>query len=92
MLKKDKGKINELILEGAFRSFPDIGKVYAKAPNLENFKWIVRLKMNNDFPAENGIRKLTIPTVILHCKSDEQVPYKLRNKIFESVNKNNTKF
>jgi fermentation-respiration switch protein FrsA (DUF1100 family) len=48
--------------------------------------------MNNDFPAENGIRKLTIPTVISHSKSDEQVPYKLRKKIFESANKNNTKF
>jgi predicted alpha/beta hydrolase family esterase len=90
--KERQGKIKGLILEGTFSSFPDIGKVYANALNLENFKWIVPLLMNNDFPAEENIRGLTVPTVILHSKSDEQVPYELGKKIFESSNKSNTKF
>jgi alpha-beta hydrolase superfamily lysophospholipase len=90
--KERQGEIKGLILEGAFSSFPDIGKVYAKALNLEKFKWIVPLLMNNDFPAEKEIVELTIPTIILHSKSDEQVPYELGIKIFESANKNNTKF
>ncbi|MFC5046089.1 alpha/beta hydrolase [Aquimarina hainanensis] len=85
-------KIKGLVLEGTFSSFPDIGKVYANALNLENFKWIVPLIMNNDFPTEENIKKLTIPTVILHSKSDKQVPYELGKKIFEKANKNNTRF
>jgi alpha-beta hydrolase superfamily lysophospholipase len=85
-------KVKGLILEGTFSSFPDIGKVYAKALNLENFKWIVPLLMNNDFPANKEIKKLNIPTIILHSKSDQQVPYELGRNIFDSANKSNTKF
>ena len=85
-------KVEGLILEGTFSSFPDIGKVYASALNLENFKWLVPILMNNDFPAENEIEELTIPTVIFHSKSDKQVPYELGKKIFEAANKSNTKF
>ena len=84
--------INGLILEGTFSSFPDIGKVYAGALNLENFKWTVPLIMNNDFPADKGIENLTVSTVIIHNKSDKQVPYELGRKIYEAANKNITKF
>jgi hypothetical protein len=85
-------KIDGLILEGTFSSFPDIGKVYANALNLENFRWIVPMIMNNDFPAEEQIKDLTIPILILHSKSDEQVPYELGKNLFKTANKNNTKF
>lgn len=85
-------KIDGLILEGTFSSFPDIGKVYANALNLENFRWIVPMIMNNDFAAEEQIKNLTIPILILHSKSDEQVPYELGKKVFKAANKNNTKF
>ncbi len=85
-------KVSGLILEGTFGSFPDIGKVYANALNLENFKWIVPLIMNNDFPAKEEIKTLTIPTVIIHSKADKQVPYKLGQEIFEAANKSNTEF
>lgn len=84
--------IGGLILEGTFSSFPDIGKVYAGALNLENFKWTVPLIMNNDFPAEKGVRNLSVPTVIIHSISDNLVPYELGRKIYEAANKNNTKF
>jgi hypothetical protein len=85
-------KISGLILEGTFGSFPDIGKVYANALNLENFKWIVPLIMNNDFPAKEEIKKLTIPTLVIHSKTDKQVPYELGREIFEAGNKSNTEF
>lgn len=87
---KRQEKIKGLILEGTFSSFPDIGKVYARALNLENFKWMVPLIMNNDFPAEEEIENLTIPTVILHSKSDKQIPYELGEKLFNEANKKNT--
>ena len=90
--KERQDKIKGLVLEGTFNSFPDIGKVYAKALKLENFKWIVPLLMNNDFAAEDEITELTIPTIIIHSKLDEQVPYELGQKLFESANKENTKF
>ncbi len=90
--KERQKNIKGLLLEGTFSSFPDIGKVYAKALNLENFKWVIPLLMNNDFPAENEIKELSIPTVIIHSRVDEQVPYDLGEKLFESANKGNTKF
>lgn len=85
-------QIKGLLLEGTFSSFPDIGKVYAQVLNLENFKWLVPILMNNDFAAEDQIKDLSIPTIILHSKSDEQVPYELGRKLFESANKDNTRF
>ena len=90
--KERQEKVDGLIIEGTFNSFPNIGKVYAKALNLENFKWVVPLLMNNDFPAGKMVQELTIPTLILHSKTDEQVPYELGMNIFESANKNNTRF
>ncbi len=90
--KERQEKIKGLVLEGTFSSFPDIGKVYANALRLEHFKWIVPLLMNNDFAAENEIKELKIPTIIIHSKVDEQVPYYLGQKLFESANKINTRF
>ena len=90
--KERQDKIKGLLLEGTFNSFIDIGKVYAGALSLENFKWVVPMIMNNDFPAENQIQELTIPIVILHSKSDKQVPYELGRKVFDAANKNNTTF
>ena len=87
-----QAKVKGLILEGTFSSFPDVGKVYANALNLENFKWVVPLIMNNDFPADEGIAELSIPVLIIHSKSDEQIPYELGRKIYEAGNKENTRF
>ncbi len=85
-------KVSGLVLEGTFSSFPDIGKVYAGELNLENFKWIVPLIMNNDFPAEKEIKELTTPTLIIHSESDSFVPYELGRKLYEASNKDHTKF
>lgn len=90
--KERQSQVKGLIVEGTFSSFPAIGKVYARALNLENFKWIVPLLMNNDFAAEDEIKELTIPTVIIHSTSDDQVPYNLGRTIFEASNKDNTVF
>lgn len=90
--KERQNQIKGLILEGTFNSFPDIGKVYAKALSLENFKWIVPILMNNDFAAEDEIKELTIPIIIIHSEADEQVPYELGQKLFASANKESTKF
>ncbi|WP_108804817.1 alpha/beta hydrolase [Aquimarina sp. Aq107] len=85
-------KIAGVIVEGTFNSFPDIGKVYAKAINLENFKWMIPLLMNNDFPAEKEIKKISKPIVIIHSDADEQVPYELGKKLYEASDKANTEF
>lgn len=90
--KERNSKIKGLILEGTFSSFPDIGKVYAKALNLENFKWVVPLIMNNDFPSEKNIQKITKPIVIIHSVSDNEVPFYLGQKLYKVSNKNNTEF
>ncbi len=81
-----------LVLEGTFSSFPDIGKVYAGALNLENFKWVVPLVMRNDFPAQNSIQELTIPTIIIHSSDDDQVPYELGQKLYTKSNHEHTNF
>ena len=90
--KERQETIDGLILEGTFSSFPDIGKVYAKALNLENFKWLIPLIMNNDFPAIEEIKAIEIPTTIIHSTIDKQVPYELGRKLYEASNKENTKF
>lgn len=85
-------KIKGLILEGTFSSFPDIGKFYAKVLNLENFKWLIPLLMNNDFPAEIEIKTIKKPTFIIHSISDDQIPFNLGEKLYNSSNKSNTEF
>jgi len=87
-----QSEIEGLILEGTFSSFPDMGKVYARLLNLENFKWIIPLLMNNDFPAEKEIKEINIPTIIIHSISDDQVPFELGKKLYDSSNKSNTEF
>ncbi len=89
---KRQDKIRGLFLEGTFSSFPDIGKEYARALHLENFKWIVPLVMNNDFPAEEEIKNLNIPIVIAHGKTDKQVPYELGKKLYKNAPKSNSLF
>lgn len=85
-------KIKGVILEGTFSSFPDIGKVYANALHMENFKAFVPLLMNNDFPTEKKIKKIKKPVLIIHSYNDKQVPYELGEKLYESSNKDNTEF
>ncbi|WP_299259569.1 alpha/beta fold hydrolase [uncultured Aquimarina sp.] len=85
-------KITGVILEGTFNSFPDIGKVYANALGLENFKWLIPLLMNNDFSAENEIKKISKPIWIVHSVIDKQVPFGLGKKLYEASDKSNTQF
>ena len=84
--------IKGIILEGTFSSFPDMGKVYARLLKLENFKWLIPFLMNNDFPAENEIKGIERPIVIIHSISDTQVPFELGQNLYESSNKIFTKF
>ncbi len=85
-------EIAGLILEGTFSSFTDMGKVYARLMNLENFKWLIPLLMNNDFPAEDEIKEITKPIIIIHSIDDDQVPFSLGKKLYNSANKSNTVF
>ena len=85
-------KIKGIIVEGTFNSFPEIGKKFASMLNLENFKWVVPLIMNNDFPAEEEIKKINKPIVIIHSISDSQVPFELGQNLFNSSNKSTTEF
>ncbi len=85
-------KVEGLIVEGTFTSFPDIGKAYAYIFHLENFKWLVPLMMNNDFPAEKEIKKIIKPVVIIHSTEDSQVPFELGENLYNSSNKENTQF
>lgn len=85
-------KVNGLILEGTFNSFPDVGKFYASVLHLEKFEWLVPFLMNNDFPAEIVIRKINKPIYIIHSVSDDQIPFELGQKLYFSSNKSTTEF
>jgi len=85
-------KIKGLIVEGTFSSFPDMGKVYAHLLNLKHFKWLIPILMNNDFPAEQEIKKIHQPMVIIHSVADTQVPFELGEKLYEASNKSTTEF
>lgn len=88
----NQDKINGLILEGTFSSFPDIGKEFAHILHLESFSWIVPFIMNNDFPVAEVIKEISTPTVIIHSTKDDTVPYELGEKIYKASNKENTEF
>ncbi len=87
-----QNKISGLVLEGAFSSFPDIAKNYAQALHLEHFKWLVPLVMQNDFPADEEIKSIHKPVVIIHSTEDEAVPFTLGKKLYNASNKENTTF
>ncbi|WP_299439813.1 alpha/beta hydrolase [uncultured Aquimarina sp.] len=84
--------IKGLILEGTFSSFPDVAKHYASEINLENYKWLIPLLLNNDFPTNKEIKKVTKPIVIIHSTEDKLIPFKLGENIFNNSNKSNTTF
>ena len=84
--------IEGLIIEGTFSSFPDVAKHYASEINLENFKWLIPFLLNNDFPTNQEIKKVTKPVVIIHSTEDKRIPFKLGENIFINSNKANTIF
>lgn len=84
--------IKGLIIEGTFSSFPDVAKHYASEINLENYKWLIPLLLNNDFPANKEIKKVTKPVVVIHSTEDKLIPFKLGENIFINSNKTNTTF
>lgn len=84
--------IKGLVLEGTFSSFPDVAQHYASEINLENLKWLIPLLMNNDFPTDQEIKKVTKPVVIIHSTEDKMIPFQLGQNIFINSNKTNTTF
>ncbi len=88
----NQDRINGLILEGTFSSFPDIGKEFAHVLHLERMSWVAPILMNNDFPVDEVIKEITIPTIIIHSTKDDTVPYELGEKIYKASNKENTEF
>ena len=84
--------IKGLIIEGTFSSFPDVAKHYASEINLENYKWLIPLVLNNDFPTNKEIKKVTKPVVIIHSTEDKLIPFELGQNIFFNSNKANTTF
>jgi fermentation-respiration switch protein FrsA (DUF1100 family) len=67
-----------LISESGFSSAYDMGrKLFPYLP----IKWIITVK----FDAQNKIRNITIPKLIIHSEEDEIVPFKLGRKLFEAA-------
>ena len=84
--------IKGLVLEGTFSSFPDIADHYASEIKLEHFKWLIPLLLNNDFPTNQEIKKVTKPVVIIHSTEDQLIPFKLGENFFINSNKANSIF
>lgn len=84
--------IKGLVLEATFSSFPDIADHYASEIKLEHFKWLIPLLLNNDFPTNQEIKKVTKPVVIIHSTEDQLIPFKFGKDIFMNSNKANSIF
>ncbi|MCX7662018.1 MAG: alpha/beta hydrolase [Candidatus Omnitrophica bacterium] len=69
-----------LIIYGGFTSAYEMGKVIF--PFLDIFRWLITIK----FDAENKIKEIKIPKLIIHSIDDEIVPFRLGKKLFESAN------
>ncbi|MFH1339204.1 MAG: alpha/beta hydrolase [Candidatus Omnitrophota bacterium] len=67
-----------LIADGGFTSAYDMGKkLFPYLP----IKWVIAVK----FDAEEKIKNIAIPKLIIHSKDDEVVPLKLGRKLFEAA-------
>ncbi|SNR15252.1 alpha/beta hydrolase [Tenacibaculum jejuense] len=84
--------IKGLIIESAFSSFSDVAKHYANEINLENYRWLIPILLNNDFPTYEEIQQFHKSTVIIHSTEDQIIPFKFAEKIYGSSNKKNTFF
>ncbi len=84
--------IKGLVLEGSFSSFPDIARYYADAVHLKKFQWLIPLIMHNDFPAEEVIKSIHKPVLIVHSIEDKAVPFVLGKKLYDASNKDTTFF
>ncbi len=89
---KNEKIIKGLILEGGFSSFPDIAKHYAEFIHMGNFKWLIPVLMQNDFPAEERIKSIHKPIIIIHSVDDKAVPFSLSKKLYNASNKETTSF
>ena len=85
-------QISGLIIESAFSSFPDVAKFYASEINMEKFKFIIPLIVNNDFPTNQKIKKIDKPIVIIHSTEDKKIPFEFSEDIYANANKENTEF
>jgi len=74
-----KKNVALLIVYSGFTCAYDMGKRIF--PFLPLFKWIVKVK----FDAENKIRDIKIPKLIIHSIDDEIVPFELGKKLFEAA-------
>ncbi len=85
-------QISGLIIESAFSSFPAVAQFYASEINLEKFKFIIPLILNNDFPTNREIKKIDKPVVIVHSVEDKKIPFEFSEDIYENSNKETTEF
>ena len=85
-------KIDGLIIESAFSSFPAVAMFYASEINLQNFRFIIPLIVNNDFPTNQEIRKIDKPVVIIHSTEDKKIPFEFGEDIYAHSNKETTEF
>lgn len=85
-------KISGLVIESAFSSFPDVAKFYANEISLEKFKFLIPLIVNNDFPTNREIKKISKPILIIHSTEDKKIPFEFSEDIYENSNKEHTEF
>ncbi|MEM6724916.1 MAG: alpha/beta fold hydrolase, partial [Bacteroidota bacterium] len=85
-------RISGLIIESAFSSFPAVAKFYASEINMGQFKFLIPLILNNDFPTKGEIKKITKPVVIIHSTEDKRIPFEFSEDIYENANKETTEF
>ncbi|MEE9364851.1 MAG: alpha/beta hydrolase [Cellulophaga sp.] len=80
-------KINGLIIEGTFNSLTRVGQHF-----VPQIKYLIPLILNDDFPAEKEIKKITQSIVIIHSEDDDQIPITLGEELYNASNKTNTSF
>lgn len=74
-----KRNVSLIIAYGGFSCAYDMGKRIF--PFLPLFKWIVTVK----FDAQNKIKDIDIPKLIVHSIDDEIIPFELGKKLFEAA-------
>ena len=74
-----KVKSAGLVIESAFTSYRDIGRVfYPYMP----VKWFARF----NYPTIDYVRKVTCPLLVIHSRNDEIIPFEFGLNIYDAAN------
>lgn len=81
LAKDNAGKVDALVLEGPMSSFTDIAAAYAPEAQRE----MIRQYLVSPYSAREDVKRVNIPTLVVHSKEDKEVPFAQGEQVFNNA-------